>query len=218
MPPEFKNRTAESIVSENLHFESSGYIYRSLSWLDYAERTRSPVALQYAAHDLRQAIEHLLFEEILLSTGSRLTESQYKRCLGNATKLRKIINDISPHHRKLSEFVNAVMETSESKISIAVWDHDLLMRYWGCSSKYLHWSGDSRETVKSTIWLTTSIEQLNQAANYIWSKLTTSVTGTMKIDEMHPEVRALWDQYLSDLIDINQVRIRLDILKPVFGE
>lgn len=139
---EFKNRSTDSIVSENIHSESSGYVYRSLSWLDYAQRKQCATALQYSAHDLRQGIEHLLFEELILSTGFKLTEAEYKGCLGNSTKLRSIIRRISPLRKKLSEFVNVVIATSNENIETAIWDHELLIKYWGVSSEYLHWGGD----------------------------------------------------------------------------
>ena len=32
--PDYANRTPEQIISEVVHFDSVGYVYRSLSWLD----------------------------------------------------------------------------------------------------------------------------------------------------------------------------------------
>lgn len=80
--PNHKNRSADSIVSEQVRFESSGYIYRALSWLDLAKRNSSPVAFQYAVLDTRQGIEQLLFEELLISVGTKLDRAEYEKMLG----------------------------------------------------------------------------------------------------------------------------------------
>jgi len=67
--PSFKNRSPHQIIDENVCFDSIGYTYRAKSWLDIAKKRRNVCALQYAAHDVRQAIEQLLFEQLVLGVG-----------------------------------------------------------------------------------------------------------------------------------------------------
>lgn len=129
--PDFRNRSAHAIATENVRNESSGYIFRSLSWLDFAERERSSPAFQYAAHDARQGIEQLLFEELVLSTGVSLDRTEYQKCLGNSTKLHAIIRRLSPDREKLATFLQALMSVSNPSLDLVVWDHSRLMRYWG---------------------------------------------------------------------------------------
>ena len=57
--PEYRGRTPEQIISELIYFDSVGYTYRALSWIDVAKRERNVCALQYASHDARQALEQL---------------------------------------------------------------------------------------------------------------------------------------------------------------
>ena len=118
--PNYLNRSASSIISESVRYESSGYIYRALSWLDVAKRKKSPVAFQYAAHDARQGIEQLLFEELIMSVGTKLDRSEYDKCLGNSTKLHAIINKLSPEREKLAKFNQAVFSVGSVQIPLMV--------------------------------------------------------------------------------------------------
>ena len=60
--PPHKNRTPEQILVAERLFESAWHFWQALSWLDYAKRKTNISALQYAALELRQGIEHLWFD------------------------------------------------------------------------------------------------------------------------------------------------------------
>ena len=76
LAPDFSNRQPFEIVSEKLFFDSAGFAYRRLSWLDYAKRTASVTTLLYSALEMRLAIEHLLFEELIMSVGGQLNKKR----------------------------------------------------------------------------------------------------------------------------------------------
>ncbi len=185
--PEYRGRSADVIVSENICNESSGYIYRALSWLDLAKRKRSSPAFQYAAHDTRQGIEQLLFEELVLSTGAALSRDEYQKCLGNSTKLHAIIKRLSPEREKLARFTQAIMSVASAPIDLVIWDHGLLMKHWGTVSDYLHWSGAIDETIDSWPWVEEGISKTEQACSYIWRNQTERDTAVSSKD-MHPEM------------------------------
>ena len=75
----YTDRSPQQIISEKVYFDSVGYIYRALSWLDIAKKRLNVCALQYAAHDTRQGIEQLLFEELVLSVGTSLDRVEYEK-------------------------------------------------------------------------------------------------------------------------------------------
>jgi len=210
--PDFSNRSADSIVSENIYFESSGYIYRSLSWVDLAKRKNSAVAFQYAAHDARQGIEQLLFEELVLSVGTKLDRTEYKKCIGNSTKLHAIINRMAPEREKLAKFNQAIFSVGSTQLSLIVWDHKLLMKYWGKLSKFLHWSGSIDETIKVQSWIDSGIITVEEACKYIWENQTKHETGLMIPSDMHPDICNLWERYKADKIGIEEVKIASKIL------
>lgn len=145
--PEYRGRTPEQIISERVHFGSVGYTYRALSWIDVVKRQRNVCALQYAAHDARQAIEQLLFEEIVFSVGTQLDRKEYEKCKGNSTKLHKIIIRLNPDYNKLAQFTKAIISTFPQSPPFIIWDHKVLIRHWRTVSGYLHWAGEASETV-----------------------------------------------------------------------
>lgn len=55
--PSFENRSPVEIIAEQQFFESSGRIYRAMSWLDCAKINRNISALEYAALETRLGIE-----------------------------------------------------------------------------------------------------------------------------------------------------------------
>lgn len=213
--PNFRGRTAHVIITENVFNDSVGYVYRALSWLDLAKREKSSPAFQYGAHDARQGIEQLLFEELVLSTGANLERSEYQKSLGNSTKLHAIIKRLSPDREKLGIFVKAVMETGNPKFELMVWDHKLLMNYWGVVSNYLHWAGAIDETINKLSWVETGIVQTEEACLYIWKNKTKKETGIMLPSDMHPEIAALWLRFKAGSIGEKEVKIACELLHPV---
>jgi len=215
--PNYLNRSADSIVSDKIHFESSDYIYRALSWLDLAKRKSSPVAFQYAVHDARQGIEQLLFEELILSVGTKLDRAKYEKCLGNSTKLHMMINRLAPEREKLARFNQASFSVGNIRISLVVWDHKQLMKYWGKLSQYLHWAGAIDETIKKESWVEAGIVVAEKACLYIWKNQTQKETGIMLPNDMHPEILHLWERYKNGKIEIEEVRISLQLFEPAIS-
>lgn len=213
--PNFRGRTAHTIITENVFNDSVGYVYRALSWLDMAKIEKSGPAFQYAAHDARQGIEQLLFEELVLSTGANLERSEYKRCLGNSTKLHAIIKRLSPDREKLGVFVQVVMATGGPKLELMVWDHKLLMNYWRAVSNYLHWAGAIDETINKWSWVEAGIAKTEEACLYIWKNKTEKETGVMLPFDMHPAIAALWQRFKAGSIGEKDVKIACELLQPV---
>ena len=67
--PDYLNRTPNEILSEKVYFDSAGYAYRGLSWLDYSKKHTDVQALQFAALSTRFSIESIIFETIIISVG-----------------------------------------------------------------------------------------------------------------------------------------------------
>lgn len=207
--PNYRNRSAEEIIIDKVRFESSGYIYRALSWLDLAKKTKNRPAFQYAAHDTRQGIEQLLFEELVLSVGTKLDRKEYEKCVGNSTKLHAIINRLSPGREKLSLFVQAIFSFGDRRIDFVVWDLTLLMKYWGKISDFLHWSGAIDETIEDWQWVEKGISIVEEACLYIWKNQTEKEEGIMMPSDMRPEIRLLWERFKNGEIGLKEVKIKI---------
>jgi len=203
--PNYRGRSLRQIISENIHFDSVGYTYRGLSWLDFAKRENNVCALQYAAHDARQAIEQLLFEEIVLSVGTAFDRIEYAKCKGSSTKLHKVMRRLNPDHEKLSEFIQVIMSVLPNAPTLVRWDHKYLMKHWRKISNYLHWAGEPAETTESSNWLSKGIVIVGAGLLHIWDKKGLGYTGAMAPKDMQPEIRECWKNFKAEKIDINCV-------------
>ncbi len=216
--PEYRGRTLEQIISERVCFDSVGYAYRALSWLDVAKKGLNVCALQYAAHDARQAIEQLFFEEIVLSVGTQLDRREYEKCKGNSTKLHKIIRRLNPDYNKLAQFTKTIISILPQSPPLIMWDHKKLLKHWGTVSGYLHWAGEPAETFESTEWIQKGIGVVEKAADHIWKKNESGFTGIMMPQNMEPEIRVCWERFRAGEIDLNSVNRTAKIALPVLNK
>lgn len=218
--PDFRNRSPEQIIKENIYFDSVGYAYRSLSWLDIAKKDRNVCALYYAALESRQAIEQLLFEELVMSVGTKLDRKEYEKCKGNSTKFHKIIQRLNPDYEKLAEFTKATLSVIPNAPNLIIWDHKILMQHWGKVSIYLHWGGEPAETTESDTWFNAGVKTVESSSLYIWETLKSGLHGITMPNQMEPEIHSLWERFKNNAVDIQGVirtaRIALPILERRF--
>src|ERR1041384_7581865 len=99
--PSHINRKPEEIILRDSYLDSVGYLYRAVSWLDYFQRINHFPALLYACIEGRFGIEYLLFEELVMGTGAKLSREDYEKCLTQGTKLKKAIDRLVPDYNKL---------------------------------------------------------------------------------------------------------------------
>ena len=215
LPPSHTSRTPEDIVSKDISFDSIGYLFRAMSWLDYFERNDQFTALIYACIDARHGIEYLIFEEIVISTGANLSKKDYEKCLNNPTKLYKALKKISPEYEKLQEFAQIIVSLSPEYPRIIRWEPKKLIKSWGKLSDYLHWCGSRSETTELSSWRANAGVEVRGEIEPIWVKITSGPSGLMHPKDMRPVILELWNQFKSGIVDIEGTRIRMDLLKPV---
>ena len=216
--PDYKNRNPKEIVGKSIYFDSIGYFYRAMSWLDYFDRTNQFAVLHYSCVDARLGIEHLLFEELVMSTGLQLSRENYNRCLKSPMKFNKLIRQISPNYEKLKQFNQVVLDLEKSVSDqplpqIEFWDISELLRDWGKISKYLHWFGVATETTDQIVWVENTRHEIGNSLLPIWHRMCSGSTGLLHFDNMRPVVREIWDDFKTGAIDINSVKTRLTIVR-----
>ncbi len=216
--PDYTNRSPIEIITENIFFDSAGFVYRGLSWLDYAKRSSSVIALLYSALDIRHAIEQLLFEELVMSVGGKLDKKKYENCKGNATKLHKIIRRLSPDYAKLICFTKTIMSLIPDAPSIIIYDHSILLKYHGAVSNYLHWAGEPQETFESPKWFLQGVETVESAGAYLWGNMQAGNSGIIMPEKMQPELKQAWDDFRLGKIDLHSVLVRGRLALPVLSE
>ena len=213
-PPSHQNRKASEILGEKLHFDSVGYLFRAVSWLDYFDRTHQYTALLYACVEGRMGIEYLLFEELVISTGARLRRQDYERCVRERGKFTKMIRQLSPEHEKLQEFTRIVVEISPGAPRVVYWRLKDLEKARGKLSEYLHWKGSRIETAEDLSWLSMMHNNLKDLLIPIWEKMSSGRSGLLHPGDMTPNARAVWEEFKNGTIDAERANIRLQLTRP----
>ncbi|TAK91227.1 MAG: hypothetical protein EPO06_05595 [Burkholderiaceae bacterium] len=214
LPPSHTNKSPEEIIGQNSQFNSVGYLYRAVSWLDYFERMDQFPALLYACIEGRFGIEYLLFEELVIGTGANLSRQDYEKCLEERTKLKKAIDRLIPDYEKLQQFTSALIAVEPQAPKLIYWKPKDLMKSWGKLSEYLHWLGVRGETTEVASWRTTAYIDVRQTLLPIWEKITSGQSGFMHPDNMNAEIREVWLAFKGGKTDLEGAKIRMNILKP----
>jgi len=217
LPPSHVSRTADEIVNDKLVFDSAGYLYRAMSWLDYFEKQSQFTSLMYACIEARVGIEYLIFEEIVISTGAKLSQAEYEKCLKDSTKLYKILNKITPDYLKLQEFSLIIISFEPRFPKVIQWNMKELLKSWGVISSYLHWSGSRNNTTELKSWRDNTFSSIKNEIEPIWLKITSGKSAMMHPDDMHPEIKGIWCDFENGKVDREGVKIRMNILNSLFS-
>lgn len=215
-PPNHRNRTAAEIVSEHVYHDALGFGYRATSWLDLAKRSGNFAALHYACIDARLAIEHLIFEQLVITAGKALTREAYERCLAEPRKLDKLLARFVPDYERLQEFTEIVASLSAGPPPINRWKIKGLMKNWGVLSAYLHWSGAPVDTTENAEWQDLAVKKSAEIIEPLWEKMGSGHSACMRPEDMKPpSVRSIWEDFRIGRIDEASARVRLEIVRPL---
>jgi hypothetical protein len=217
--PPFEGRDANGITSAPFTTDSAGHIHASLSWRDYAEKQRLPLALLYSALHLRLCIENLWFEILLAARGNAINRSEYRKALGNATTLYKLIDSLVPDYVKFCEFVQAIasLDSYPHPPSI-IWNMIRLKRDHGESSqRFLHLQRDPSGKAFPDAWVQEQNTFLQIEGTWIYDTMV--ARGNLIIyapDKLQkPEVFELWEEFRMGRIDSRSAYLRLQIMQPI---
>ncbi|WP_062065780.1 hypothetical protein [Cellvibrio sp. OA-2007] len=207
--PVYKGRSAEEILSDHVYFDSAGYFYRAMSWIDYYHRNRTFTSIIYACADARLGTEHLMFEELVLLTDAKLSEEAYKKCTRETNKFLKMIKTLNPDHEKLNLFTKALIELEPDAPKLIFWDLSEMSKYWGKYSHYLHWFGSQDRTTGEKVWVEDAVREVSEITQKIWVKMTSGSRGVMPISDMTQETQAIWEDFKNEKINYSDIKIRL---------
>jgi hypothetical protein len=211
--PSHIGKSGDEIVAIK-YFDSAGYFFKSMAWLDHFDRSKNFSSLAYACADARHGIEYLLFEELVVSTGAALSEADYERCLKERKNFIKMIAELSPDYGLLQKFTRILISSEPASPKQIEWDHKALMKAWGILSNHLHWAGVRGRTTENPAWLKTSHEKIKKTVTPLWINITSGQSVMMHPKDMHPIVREIWVKYRAGDIDEAGVRFQLKYLKP----
>ena len=188
-------------------------MFRALSWLDIADRSNNFPAFYYACVDARLAIEHLIFEILVICAGENFDSEAYQKCVNSPRDLDKVLRKLAPDYIKLQRFTNIASSLRPDIPSVGFWDVRELRKPWGRISYYLHWCGAAPDTSDNSKWRSCAIEELKSILEPIWQKSRSGHISALRISTMPQSVREVWEDYKADKIDDSATKIRLDIIK-----
>ncbi len=212
--PDYRGRAAEQIITENIFHDAYGFGFRAASWLDLARRTGHFATIHYACIDARLAIEHLIFELTVITSGESFTNEEYERCLCEPRKLANLLKRINPHYEKLLTFTGIIVSLQPDAPSINQWDTGKLMKSWGVLSSLLHWSGAHAHTTEHSGWQSAMLRKAAGIIEPLWQKMSSAGTGCMVPENMHPATREVWLDFRDGRTDSKGARIRLELVRP----
>jgi len=213
--PSYIGRSADEIRRDNAHFDSAGYLFRAVSWLDVADRESNWPALLYSCIEGRYGIEYLLFEELVIGTGARLSRPDYEKCLRDPTKLSKLIDKLIPDYTKLQQFTAAVISLAPTLPPHIQWSPRELMKDWGKLSEYLHWCGHRLDTAENSEWKGSAIADVRAVLIPIWETITRGHSMCLHPSDMTPEIQRVWEDFKNGKVDVEAAKFRMNLLKPL---
>lgn len=212
--PSHVGKSPEEIIGIE-YFDSAGYLFKSMAWLDYFARVRNFSPLLYACADSRHGIEYLLFEELVVSTGANLSVEEYKRCVNERNRFVKTIAQLTPDYDRLKLFTKVVAGFEPSVPKLIDWDHKALMKAWGVLSHYLHWFGARVLTTEKSEWLDAAYTEIKETIEPLWINITSGQSGIMHPKDMHQTVKEIWGRFRIGEIDEEGARFQLKFLEPI---
>ena len=204
-----------SILSNPLKDHSSWHLFQARSWIDFAKRSQIPSALQYAAFELRYGLEYVLFE-LLVMANEDFTFPQYQKCLGDPKQMKTMLGPYGANYENLARFTKILADLSPGWPPLRFWDINELFRLWGVASSFLHFLGAHKHTFNSHEWFVKSLGQLDSIMEELWANLNSSIgTGILRPSNMYPEVRQAWEEFSSQKLSEEALKIRLTLMQPM---
>jgi hypothetical protein len=212
--PNYIGKTPNEIIGIEF-FDSAGYFFKSMAWLDCFTRERNFSPLLYACADSRHGIEYLLFEELVVSTGANLSEEEYRRCVNERNRFVKTIEQLTPDYDCLKRFTKIVARLEPAVPKLIDWDHKALMKAWGLLSRYLHWFGARVLTTQKSDWLDSAYTEIKGVVEPLWINITSGQSGILHPKDMHPTVKVIWERFKIGEIDEEKAKFQLKFLEPI---
>ena len=165
--------------------DSADYYFRGQRCYDQIQQDAIPKWFFYTALELRNCIERLLFEYLVLFGREELTKQQEKAY--RATLLKDHILSIEPDFKLKLEFTG-VMHQALSGVGVYIIDLDQLSELYGRLGNFLHAPKRPERTVENPRWwgrLNETLQQTFGVLDQVYSNVIGSVTFTEEGQDLY---------------------------------
>jgi hypothetical protein len=175
-----------------------------------AKQANSATLLVYSCLETRNAIEQLCFEILLVVQSNEIRKEDFFKWRKRKDGFLAAIHELEPKYRLLSQFSAIVMEVDRKVPYRGIaWDLKKLKKNSHAISEYCHAQGDSVSTLESEEWIETGYKLVEETYEYFHSQMAGGATVIMPPEKMSYNTRLIWEDFLSQSIDEEQVRVRL---------
>lgn len=212
------NPTSEYMVSllvQDRVCGSDWLIIRGYNFALLANNLENNNLIVLAALETRNAIEQLWFDILLVLHRGSIDLDFVDGIRRRRDGFLGAIRQAAPEYRKLVKFSAMCMHLDSQKpVEIIAWDLRRLKKWWQRLSSYCHAQAEPITTLDNADWRSAGIELIREVFNYYREQMSRGATGIMRIDDMKPPTRLVWDDFVGDKIDEAQAFIRLQIIQP----
>jgi hypothetical protein len=165
---------------------------------------------------MRNGIEQLMFTIIAACLADKLTREVFEKCR-KKDGLFNVLLEVESNYTLMCKFTNALRAEEPRIPKIAEWDIKILKRRWLEISSYCH-SPLVIKDVEQPKWFEEGKKLIEGVYDYFVSTISgTGGTGFLNSAGGPPIIQQLQEDFLAKKITIDQVIIRLRLIKPLLS-
>ncbi|MGA2242283.1 MAG: hypothetical protein ABSH11_09625 [Verrucomicrobiota bacterium] len=188
-------------------------VVQAATLLSEGKKKQCDSLIIYAALELRLAIEQLIFTVIAIGKGRKLDDDTLKECR-KKDGLFRILEEVSPKYSLRCRFSNALSSFYPGLPQVAEWDVRSFRRYSTDLSELCHSQLIIRDMADDPAAWNTRISLLEEVYHFLEAGMKKG-TCVLEIKESEPVVKDLWEKFSSGAIDVEKLKSRYALVKPV---
>jgi hypothetical protein len=196
------------------HQDAGWSVVQAATLISEGKKRQSASLFIYSALELRLAIEQLIFTVIAIGKGGKLDDETLKECR-KKDGLFRLLEEVSPKYSLRCRFSNALSSFYPELPQVAEWDVRSLRRFYTDLSELCHSQLIIRDIADAPDAWSTRISLLEEVYYFLEAGMKKG-TGVLEIKERDPVVKDLWEKFSSGDIDIEELKNRFTLVKPVW--
>jgi len=212
----FMNTNLEQLLLQPRQCASEWLAMQAHQLSEIGKNSVSPTLVVFACLEARNAIEQLWCEILLLIHGGAISRQLFEQCRKRQGGFLAAIQDAEPKYRQLSKFTEIAMNLDSCAPCEGIaWDLRRLKRLWQSLSEYCHAQCIPTVTIEDSKWISKGHELVAELFTYFRQKMSRGATAILSPDAMTYEAKMIWEDFVGNRIDEEQVRIRLRVVQPL---
>lgn len=200
------------------------HIARVSKWLHYDNNRYLDNILVYAAVDLRIAIERYILEQLFLlrydGINNNVFTPQELRRIRSMKGIFALMKETDTNYRKTARFSQLIYEVTPELPQISIIETSYLRRKWEELSNYCHKQLEPNDTFNSTNreYQRNGFALIREIVDVFWDEGRGVNTGIIPPSSFDEETMGIYNRFINDEINENQVLTSLRIIEPLLRQ